>query len=328
MRRLSLCCGLVLGLACTPTPPPTSPSEGGGGPSVEATRVDEVGFGPWVATLHAEHPLVGTAWAVAEGRAYSRAELEQALATARFVLLGETHDHGDHHRLQGELIAGLLAARPAVAYEMLDPQQQGEIDEFVGAGTRDVDSFAELVGWADSGWPAWALYRPAFAPVIEAGLPIVAAGFPRAQTRRFMSEGLAMLPAELVARHQLDQPLAAELFEALLDEMFVSHCEMVPRESLGGMVEIQRIRDAIMADALLRGAEAHGQAVLVAGTGHTRASGVPRLLQLAEVEGEAIVSVGLIAVDPERLDPRDYGEDFDVIIFTPGVEREDPCKSL
>lgn len=321
MRKASL---LVLGLIF-----------GCGGPretSVEPTAVvsEPRGFGPWQATVTAEHPLVGTAWLVAEERVLTRDELEQRAAGARHVLLGETHDHPDHHRLQGELIASLLLSTPgpAVAYEMLDPTMQAQIDEFVAAGSGDVDGFADLVAWADSGWPEWSLYRPAFAPVIEAGLPILAAQFPRAQSRRFMSEGLAMLPPEFVARYQLDQPLPPELLEPALDEMFASHCKMGEREQLAPLVEIQRIRDAVMADALLGGAEDRGRAVLVAGTGHTRLTGVPRLLQIAGQERASMLSIGFVAVDPERLDPREYGDEFDVIVWTPGIEREDPCTSM
>ncbi|HVH98973.1 MAG TPA: ChaN family lipoprotein [Enhygromyxa sp.] len=299
-------------------------------PATTPADVQARGFGPWTASVAAEHPLVGTAWSVADGRALSREELEQRVAQARFVLLGETHDHPDHHRLQGELLASAIAKTPgpAVAYEMLDPAAQAQIDAFVAAGSGNVDGFAELVAWADSGWPAWSLYRPAFAPVIEARLPILAAQFPRAQSRRFMSEGLAMLPAELVSRYGLDRPLPAELQEPLLDEMFASHCEQVPREHLAPMIEIQRIRDAVMADALLRGAEQQGRAVLVAGTGHTRASAVPRLLQLVGQPREAILAIGFVAVDPARLDPVEYGDEHDVIVLTPDIEREDPCKAM
>jgi uncharacterized iron-regulated protein len=288
------------------------------------------GFGPWTASVAADHPLVGTAWSVAEGRALTRAELEQQAAAARFVLLGETHDHPDHHRLQGEIIASLSSTPPgpAVAYEMLDPASQTRIDEFVAARSGDVDAFAQLVAWADSGWPEWSLYRPAFEPVIEAGLPILAAQFPREQSRRFMSEGLAMLPPETVTRYGLEQALPSELLEPALDEMFASHCEQVAREQLTPMVEIQRIRDAVMADALLRGAEQQGRAVLVAGTGHTRASGVPRLLLMAGQEQAAVLGIGFVAVDPARLDAREYGEEHDVIVLTPDIERVDPCQAM
>jgi uncharacterized iron-regulated protein len=328
MRRCPLVLLGALLLACagpnTKTTQPDTKTASGETPR----RAD---FGPWTATLGGEHPLVGTAWSTTDARKLTRAELEQQLADARFVLLGETHDHPDHHRLQGELIASLLEGErkgPAVAYEMLDPDRQADIDAFAVTGNTAVDAFAELVDWEHSGWPEWALYRPAFAPVIDAKLPILAAQFTRNQSKRFVTEGLGMLDPATVSRYGLDKPLDGELQAMWLDEMFASHCDMVPRDQLGGMVEIQRIRDAIMADAMLRGAEARGQVVLVAGTGHTRNVAVPRLLLMTGVTEAQIVSVGFVAVDGERLEAHDYGDDHDVLVFTPGVEREDPCAAM
>jgi uncharacterized iron-regulated protein len=298
-------------------------------PSSESPRPAD--FGPWTATLGAEHPLVGTAWSTADARKLTRAELEQQLAGARFVLLGETHDHPDHHRLQGELISSLIGTEgkgPAVAYEMLDPDRQADIDAFAVTGDAAPDAFAELVDWEHSGWPEWKLYRPAFAPVLDAKLPILAAQFTRNQSKKFVTEGLAMLDPATVSRYGLAQPLDSELQGMWLDEMFASHCDMVPREQLGGMVEIQRVRDAVMADAMLRGAEAREQAVLVAGTGHTRDVAVPRLLLMTGVDDAQILNVGFVSVDGEILEAHDYGDDHDILVFTPGIEREDPCAAM
>lgn len=295
-----------------------------------SSEPSDQGFGPFTASLDADHPLVGTAWSVEQGRALARVEVERAIADATIVLLGETHDHPDHHRLQGAMISSLIAAghSPAVAYEMLDPGDQAAIDAYPVGPDADVDGFAELVGWAESGWPAWGLYRPAFAPVLQAGLPILAAQVPRSETKQFMTEGMAMVAPETVARYGLDRPLPDATQAAWLDEMFASHCEMVAREHLTPMVEIQRIRDARMSDALLDGVARNQRAVLVAGTGHTRAAGVPRLLAMTSIDPTEVVSVGFVSVDSEHLAPGDYGQDFDVIVFTPGVEREDPCESL
>jgi uncharacterized iron-regulated protein len=328
MRRPTFVLIGALLLACTgPTSTSTQPEDQT--PSRGSSRPAD--FGPWTATLGAEHPLVGTAWSTVDALELTRTELEQQLAGARFVLLGETHDHPDHHRLQGELISSLIGTDgkgPAVAYEMLDPDRQADIDAFALTGDAAPDAFAELVDWEHSGWPEWQLYRPAFAPVLDAKLPILAAQFTRNQSKQFSTKGLAMLDAAMVSRYGLAQPLDAELQAMWLDEMFASHCDMVPREQLGGMVEIQRVRDAVMADAMLRGAELREQAVLVAGTGHTRDVAVPRLLSMTGVDDAQIVNVGFVAVDGEHLEASDYGDEHDILVFTPGIEREDPCAAM
>ncbi|MCA9683401.1 MAG: ChaN family lipoprotein, partial [Myxococcales bacterium] len=288
------------------------------------------GFGPFTAPLHADHPLVGTAYATVDGTTLSPAELEAHVAAATYLLLGETHDHPDHHRLQGLMLETFIAAGPppAVAYEMLDPSDQAEIDAFLAQTERDVDAFGALVDWANSGWPEWSLYRPAFEAPVRAGVPILAAQVPRTETKRYMSEGLGILAPEVVSRYALDQPLPTPLADKLLDEMFASHCEMVPREQLLPMVEIQRIRDARMAEALRSGAAAHGRAALVAGTGHTRTHGVPNLLAGLLDEGETMLSIGFTSVDPELQDAAHYGGEHDILVFTPEVEREDPCAAM
>lgn len=327
MRSLALVFVVLATFGCKTEPGATREPVAEDTP-IDAEAVDE--FGPWSAPLHRDHPLVGSAWSTAEGRVISRAELEQRLFDARFVLLGETHDNPDHHRLQGELITAMTkrSRKPAVVFEMLDPAKQTAIDEFTAAFAGNVDEFATLVAWADSGWPEWSLYRPVFAAALAAKLPILGGELSREEARLFMAEGLASIDPKLVEDFHLAEPLPAELQAAWLDEMFASHCEMVPREHLGGMVEVQRLRDARMADKMLSGQAASGQSILIAGGGHARRDwGVPRLLRASSSETEkATVSVGFIAVQPGVADPREYPlASFDVLVFTPEVEREDPC---
>jgi len=270
-------------------------------------------------------PRVGELWSVAAGRSIAWPELERRARAARFVLLGEVHDNPVHHRLEARVIAALATSPrpPAVVFEMLDRAQQSEVDAFLAEGRRDPDAFAARVGWAESGWPEFALYRPVFAAVLEGGLPILAAGLPRG------AMGRDEPPAGWRERFGLAEPLPPAEQAHRLEEMFESHCELIPREQLGPMVTMQRARDARMADALLRGAEARGQAVLVAGSGHARRPDVPELLERAGTARSATLSIGFLEVDPEprRLeDPEVQG--FDVAVFTATAEREDPCERL
>ncbi len=252
------------------------------------------------------------------------AELEQRLRATPFVLLGEIHDHPDHHRLQARFLAALAgeAPPPAVVFEMLHPGQQDAVDAFLAQGGHDPEAFAEQVRWDASGWPAFELYRPLFAAVLEAGLPIVAAGLPR---------GASLGPdaPERSAGFGLDAPLPPAEQAARLDELFTGHCELVPREALAPMLEVQRARDARLAWSALRAADEQGRAVVVAGNGHVRDGDVPALLERAGVARAAIVNVGLLEVSPERFTLADTKADqFDYAIFTPAAERDDPCEAL
>jgi uncharacterized iron-regulated protein len=282
------------------------------------------GLPSFTSPRHAEHALVGTIWSRAEGAPIDPAALAARLESARFILLGETHDNPDHHRLQAQFLkqAAAVPPGPAVVFEMLDGSEQGRIDAFLAAGGRDPDALAERVRWAGSGWPDFALYRPLFRAALEAKLPLLAAGLPRGQT-------LPPGAPERDVRFGLDQPLAAAEQAARLDEMFAAHCELMPREALAPMVEIQRQRDARLAHVLLRGQADRGRAVLVAGNGHVRDDGVPDLLRRAGVGRGEILSVGLLEVDPDRPRLADTEADrFDVAVFTPAAEREDPCETL
>jgi uncharacterized iron-regulated protein len=282
------------------------------------------GLGRFETTLHADHPLAGRIWSRASGGPIAWGTLERRLDAARFVLLGETHDHPDHHRLQARLIARLAggARPPGVVFEMLARPLQGEIDAFLAAPGRDPDAFAERVGWEQSGWPPFALYRPVFQVVLDAGLPIFAAGLAR-------NEALDPQAPERQERFGLSEPLPPEEQAARVEEMFASHCELIPRERLGPLVEAQRARDARMAEALLRAAEARGRAVLLAGAGHLASGGVPALLERAGVPRGEIVSLAFLEVDPEHARVEDSeADEFDLVVFTPAAERDDPCEAL
>jgi len=290
---------------------------------------------PAGAMLHRDHPLAGRTFDVRAGRFADLPALEAALPSADFVLLGETHDNPDHHVLQARLLGALVAAgrRPAVAFEMLDLQQQAAVDAALARAPRDPDALAEAVGWAKSGWPAFSLYRPVFAAALQAGLPIVAVNLTRKQAREVVSRGVDALTPAVRALLEREGPLPEEEARKLRVEMDESHCKELPGSMLDPMVLMQRARDATMATRLAEAARPAG--VLVLGTGHARLDrGVPAHLALV-APGRRSVSVAFLEVDPEKRTPGAYAADFhagglpfDYVVFTPAAAREDPCESL
>ncbi|HEX8537536.1 MAG TPA: ChaN family lipoprotein [Cystobacter sp.] len=283
----------------------------------------------WKSPLYRDHPLVGRIWDARTGQWLTPEALDAALGGARFVVLGETHDNADHHRLQAERVRALTASgrQPALAFEMLDAGQQPLLDETRQRSPGDPDALARAVDWEHSGWPEWALYRPLFAVGLERGLPLVGANLPRPEVRRLVKVGPGALAPETRARLGLDAPVPEAQEKQTREEMSESHCGQLPESLLGPMAFAQRARDAQMADRLLGTATAAG-GLLIAGAGHARTDrGVPAYV-LRREPGLRVASLAFVEVDPEAREPHDYPLPYDYVWFTPAAEREDPCAPL
>lgn len=290
---------------------------------------------PWTSPLERDHPLVGKIWDV-QGRRFVQAEaLRAEVAKSRFILAGEKHDNPDHHRLQAEVIEWTVAAgrRPDVVFEMLEASIQPEIDRQVETAPSDLEAFRAAVHWDSSGWPAWSMYRPVFAATLGSGLRVVAAGLPRSEAME-IARGNAEVSPDLAERYRLLQPLPAPLRASLQRNLEEGHCGYLPSEMIEPMIEVQRIRDAMMAQGLEEAAREGDGAILIAGGGHVREDrGVPYYL-VPHVEGE-ILTIRWTEVDDEATDPAEYAERFgakaipyDYLWFTPRANDIDHCAEL
>jgi uncharacterized iron-regulated protein len=291
--------------------------------------------GPWVSAHGRDHPLVGRIWDVAAGRFVDADAMEARLARAPFVLLGEQHDNPDHHRLQARVVAALAAAgrRPAVALEMLAPEQGPALAAHLAAAPRDAAGLGEAVGWSRSGWPEWRLYQPIAEAALAAGLPLVPANLSPAAARALARGEAGALDPALAAAYGLDRPLPPAVEAAMAAEIRESHCGHAPERLVPGMILAQRARDARMAESLLAAGAGDG-AVLVTGNGHARADrGVPAALRRRRPEA-AVASVALLQVTPDGREPSAYAAHFDgrlpfdYIWFTPRVDDEDACEKF
>jgi uncharacterized iron-regulated protein len=286
----------------------------------------------WRSPLHRDHPLVGRIWDAREGRFATLAELRAAVARGRFVLLGEIHDNPDHHAIQARLLEAVLATgrRPALALEMLDPDQQEAVNAVLAGPAPSPAALAAAVGWDRSGWPAFAMYEPIFRVGMQARLPIVAANLPTTLARDVVHRGAEALTPPLRALLEAAGPLSPAEAGERREEMQASHCGQLPEALLDPMVLSQRARDAHLAMALVAGATGGG-AVLVTGDEHARRDrAVGALLRTEGVAPEEIVSVGLREVDPAVTAPPGASASpaHDWIVFTPGVDRGDPCEGV
>jgi uncharacterized iron-regulated protein len=289
----------------------------------------------WQSNYGRNHPLTGRIWEVASGKFIDRHNLMMRLARAEFVLLGEKHDNPDHHRLQAEVLRGLIAAgrRPAVGFEMFSLDDAGAIANHLARAPGDAAGLGPALNWQKSGWPDWAMYQPIAEAALAAKLAIFATNLPLATARKMSRDGLALEPS--VRRDLgLDRPLSDVMFATMAADIRNSHCGYGSAESVQTMVQVQRARDAQMAQSLIAAATADG-AVLVAGAGHVRSDyGIPIYLT-AKAPGQQVVSIAFVEVDQLEPEPHKYllanpagRAPFDYLWFTPRVDDKDGCEKF
>jgi uncharacterized iron-regulated protein len=251
--------------------------------------------------------LVGRIWDVRAERYVSAEELFDHAARTPRVILGETHDNPEHHRLQLAVLHALAGQSRVLAMEQLDSDEQPAIDAARAAGA-DAERIAAAGHFDRQGWN-WPLYRPLVEFALEQGWPLVAANLSRAEARGIVADpGRSRLaPAPLAVSHALER------------DIIEGHCGAAPQaKRLAGMVEAQRARDARMASVL------KSPSVLIAGVGHARRDrGVPLYLSDRDV-----LSVAFVEIEPGKSAGRDYADSasYDYLWFTVRAVRKDPCR--
>ena len=299
-------------------------------PFVVLAACQSIAPGPATSTEQQNTARAGQIWDARTERLITPDELLQKAFEARFVLLGEIHDNLEHHRLQNDVLKALLAkgARPTLAMEQLDSEQQAAIDQAAAAPGATGETIADAGRFDRKAW-GWIGYGPLISTAVQAGLPIAALNLSRGEARQVASGGFNTLGAGRAGKLALEATWNAERDASLRREIADAHCGQLPDSVLPGMVMAQRARDAVMADVLL--GQTTSSVVAILGRGHARNDvGVPRYLA-ERAPAAKVVSIGLVEVDPRRYNALDYlttnteGRHFDYVWFTPRAERDDPC---
>lgn len=287
-------------------------------------------FAPWTAQLGKDNPLVGRIYS--DSGFIGGDVLNQKLATARFVILGETHDNPDHHRLQAQFLAEMVKAgrTPAVVLEMLPRSAQEKIDAYLSSADASAEGFGEALAWEKRGWPAWTMYQPILEVAIGAKLRVFAGNLDRDTMRTLARQGTEAL--DDAKSWGLETPLPEAQRKMLDQELIEGHCNMLPEAAIPAMRMVQRARDASMADIMMSAAKSADGAVLIAGAGHARGDfGVPYYLR--QRGAERILSVSMMPVLDEESDAKTYfdargGDENTIYVFTPRIDDKDHCAEL
>ena len=217
--------------------------------------------------------------------------LGDAFPSAEIVIIGEQHDHAEHHENQALIVSAL--APKALVFEMLSPEQIARAD---GVDPADAQALEAAFGWNASGWPEFELYHPIFAAAPDTAW--FGAALPRAQVRAAISEGAAKVFGPDAERFGLLSELPDDQQTAREDLQMAAHCDALPPEMLSGMVEAQRLRDAHFARVALDALDRHGAPVIViTGNGHARTDwGIPYFLRIAAPQ-TTVLSIGQVSGD-------------------------------
>ena len=295
---------------------------GGRGAACAATLTLLAACAPaWLSPLERDHALAGRIWDARAQRMLDERELLGRAAAAHLLILGETHDNADHHRLQARVLAGMLRGGrvPALALEQFDREHQTALDAAMQLGEKDPEAIAQAGHFDRRGWN-WPDYRPLVRLAADHGLRLIAANLSRVDARALMRSVAAGAPPAAGL-----PPGDPGTRAALERDIVEGHCGMPMSPALiAGMVQAQRARDAQMA-ASMQAAGAAG-AVLIAGAAHARRDrGAP--LYLSEDARSNLLVVAFVEVEKGREDPRDYLQpgSYDLVWFTPQAAREDPC---
>lgn len=245
-------------------------------------------------------------------------ELPVGMARADVIFLGEIHDNPHHHARQAELTGALQPA--AIVFEMLTPEQAALVTD---EARQDIAALEAVLEWENTGWPDFAMYGPLFQVVPEAR--IYGAAVLREEASRVMAEGAAAVFGPDAGDYGLDQPLPEDQQQAREEAQFAAHCDAMPMEMMGMMVDFQRLRDASLARAINAAmADTGGPVVVITGNGHARMDhGAPHALAIAAPELQQF-SLGQY----ELAAPEVATTQFDAWEVTEAVDRPDPCAAF
>lgn len=233
------------------------------------------------------------------------------------LFLGETHDNPGHHERQAERVSALQPK--ALVFEMLTPEQAASVGPDLIA---DQEALQTTLNWDDSGWPDFAMYYPIFTAVPDAA--IFGAAVPREDARRLMTDPVEAVFGADSTRFGLDKPLPPEQKKAREALQFAAHCDALPTEMLPMMVNMQRLRDAAIARAVLVAFDQTGGPVaVITGNGHARKDwGAPAIV------AAAMPDLTLSALGQGEDGSGAPGGLFDEIAYSPPVRRDDPCAAF
>lgn len=289
----------------------------------------------WREQVLLEHPLVGKIWDARSEQFVGESSLLSELGKTEYLLLGEKHDNKDHHRLQAFLLGylGEKGKLGSVSLEMFCGEDKERLEVVNNLPGIDEERVLSLLKKNYEQGFELDDYREVFEEAFRAKAVLRPANLSRKEVKHIVHKGTldAIFSSQEQAQLQLVQDLPLALRSALKKEIKEAHCGYASKELIDKMLNIQRAKDAVMADSMLV-SEMSGVKALIAGGGHVRNDyGVPLCLNRRGVN-QGVLSIAFIEVEEEKENPKEYYQQvaghalpYDILWFTPRRELVDYC---
>ena len=207
----------------------------------------------------------------------------ERMAQYRVIVVGETHDRADHHENQLQIIRGLheRGVDLAVGLEFFQRPFQGALDDYVTGRLDEAQMLRATEYYLRWGFD-YRLYRPILRYAREQGIPLVALNMEREITAAVSEQGLDGLSAAQQARLPESMTRGLPGYAERLRAVFAAHPPPQDRErDFARFLAVQLLWDETMAETAARYLQAHPgkRMVLLAGSGHVTATGIPLRLE-------------------------------------------------
>jgi uncharacterized iron-regulated protein len=238
------------------------------------------------------------------------------MVQAEIVFLGEIHDNPAHHLTQARFVKAV--APKAVVFEMLTAEVAQSLSD---ASLVSVEVLERATSWSETGWPALEMYFPIFEAA--RGASIYGAALPRSAARAAMKQGIADSFGVNAREYGLTSALPEDQQSQREALQMAAHCDALPEHLLPTMVDLQRLRDAMLARAALRAlAETGGPVFVITGNGHARRDwGAPSFV--AKIRPDVTMFALSQTEDHVTPDPA-----FDLVMSAPAIDSPDPCAAF
>lgn len=274
----------------------------------------------------AEQPTVGDIYHLPTGVKVTADQMYAAIADARIIYVGETHDNPAAHRLELQVLKAVAERHPgqvSLGLEMFNHEQQEVLNEWV-AGKLSEKEFLKAADWYSVWTQDFTYYRDILYFARDHKIPVIGLNVTKELRRKVGMTDLAALDEETQAQLP-EMDLNDHYQKAMTEAIYADHSQ--GDKMLDGFMRIQTLWDETMAENIVRALADKGpehRMVVMAGGNHIRFGfGIPRRVYRRLPTSYILIGSRELVIPEEKQDklmnvdlPRFPMPPYDYLVYT------------